>query len=251
MRYETEASLSEYLLFHYGEDQDLMPYHFGPLNSFGFPVRCVTECLDIGALPLNATALELGCAVGRSSFELARYCTSVLAIDRSSAFISAATRIQQTGALEYAALEEGFQKSARIARLPQGIVPNRVKFKCCDLMDCSQDPTSYHVVLAANVLCRLPDPQEFLTLLPQLVAPKGQLILTTPYSWLEEFTSREQWLGGEENGEEKKNLEYIRKILGKWFDLHHFFDMPFLIREHLRKYQWGVAQASIWKRNDL
>jgi hypothetical protein len=25
-------------------------------------------------------------------------------------------------------------------------------------------------------------------------------------------------------------------------------DLPFLIREHARKFQWSVAQASLWKK---
>jgi hypothetical protein len=25
-------------------------------------------------------------------------------------------------------------------------------------------------------------------------------------------------------------------------------DMPFVIREHARKYQWGCAQASVWTK---
>jgi hypothetical protein len=25
-------------------------------------------------------------------------------------------------------------------------------------------------------------------------------------------------------------------------------DLPFLLREHARKYQWSVAQASLWRR---
>lgn len=251
-RYETESSLSEYLLFHYGKDQDIMPYHFGPVKSIGFPVRCVSECLDIDALPSQSSALELGCAVGRSSFELSRYCTKVVAVDRSEAFISAAKCMQQNGFLEYSISEEGVHRKTQLAKVPEGVHPDRVAFRCCDVMDLNQEQDRYHVVLAANLLCRLPDPKAFLSFLPKLVFPQGQLILTTPYSWLEEFTPRSRWLGAEEScsvyEEEKKNLEYIQNIIGEWFELVRYFDLPFLIREHVRKYQWGVAQASVWKR---
>jgi hypothetical protein len=51
-------------------------------------------------------------------------------------------------------------------------------------------------VLAANLLCRLPDPSRFLARLPTLVAPGGVLVLASPYSWLEAWTQRQAWLGG-------------------------------------------------------
>ena len=93
--YETDAALSQYLLFHYGAEEDLMPYSFGPKDALHFPVRCVEECLDLANLPKGAKALELGCAVGRTSFELSRYCQGVTAVDYSSAFIEVAKEIQQ------------------------------------------------------------------------------------------------------------------------------------------------------------
>src|SRR5712691_9068529 len=76
--YETDRALSEYLLFHYGAPEQLLPYAFGPTDALNFPGRCVTECLSVTRLPSQARALDLGCAVGRSSFELARSCAQVV-----------------------------------------------------------------------------------------------------------------------------------------------------------------------------
>jgi 2-polyprenyl-3-methyl-5-hydroxy-6-metoxy-1,4-benzoquinol methylase len=36
-----------------------------------------------------------------------------------------------------------------------------------------------------NLLCRLPDPAEFLRACARLVKPGGVLVLVSPYSWLE------------------------------------------------------------------
>lgn len=242
--YETELLLDLYLLFHYGSDKDQLPFSKGPKDSLDFPLRCVTECLDRKALPPHAKGLDLGCAVGRSSFELARYCESVTGIDNSQPFIFAAKQIQTTGHCDYFLREEGIQRVKRRAQLPAGIDPKRVDFQCCDVMDLSFKPIAYHVVLAANLLCRLPDPQTFLKLLPKLVLPDGQLILISPYSWLEMFTPKVYWLGKE--GETM--LQTLQGIFKESFELQKAFDMPFLIRDHLRKYEWGIAQATIWKR---
>ena len=32
------------------------------------------------------------------------------------------------------------------------------------------------------------------------------------------------------------------------FDLVEEADMPFLIREHVRKFQWGISHAAVWQR---
>jgi putative 4-mercaptohistidine N1-methyltranferase len=232
------------LLFHYGDEKDLLPYSFGPKNSLYFPVRCVSECLDTKSLRKTASALDLGCAVGRSSFELSRYCEKVVAIDNSQTFISAAKHIQEKGFLEYSITEEGACQSKRVAKLPKQVFPQRVTFECLDVMKISH-AQQFDVVLAANLICRLTDPIAFLEMLSDWVLPNGQLILVSPYSWLEEFTPFENWL--KNSHAEPSTTHILQKIL-KMFNLEKIFDLPFLMREHLRKYQWVISQATIWKK---
>lgn len=242
--YEEEAAFHLYMLFHYGSDQDQLPFSFGPQNSRNFPVRCVTECLDLKALPSNASALDLGCAVGRSTFELARHCKRVVGVDNSRRFIDAAQQLYTSGTLEYFVAEEGMKRSVRKAERPKDLSKDSVKFRCCDAMDLLQEPSKYDVILAANLICRLPDPITFLKELPNLLEKNGQLILTSPYSWLEEYTNKALWL---QSTEGENPLDAIKTLFGKRMVLQRAFNMPFLIREHLRKYQWGVAETSLWR----
>lgn len=248
-RYEKEQVLFQYLLFHYGSQEDQMPFGFDLQSAIDFPEKCVSECLDVNILPKSAKALELGCAVGRSSFELSRYCGSVLGVDYSKVFISAAKEIQNTGQKEYLLTVEGAQVQQRIARLPAGVHPERVTFRCDDALNATKDGTAFDVVLAANLLCRMQNPFDLLEKLSHLTAPNGQLILISPYSWLKEFTPKTHWLGGSENNDGKSSLDYIQNALQVHFSLHRVFDMPFIIREHARKYELGISQATIWQRN--
>ena len=74
-------------------------------------------------------------------------------------------------------------------------------------------------------------------------------MITSPYTWLEEFTPRENWLGGfSADCLPRTPLDGLRAALSAHFDLMQTKDLPFLIREHARKFQWSVAQASIWRR---
>src|SRR5262245_35638587 len=105
--YETDKLLHEYLLFHYGQPGEVLPWPAGPREALDYPVRCVSECLDIAALPAGACALDVGCAVGRSSFELARHCVEVIGVDYSRRFIEAAQILASSGSLAYLRMDEG------------------------------------------------------------------------------------------------------------------------------------------------
>src|SRR5205085_9667368 len=95
--YETEKLLGEYLLFHYGSPEEVLPWRDGPHAALDFAVRSVTQCVDVPALPPNARALDVGCAVGRSTFEMARHCAGVVGIDYSRRFIEAARTLARDG----------------------------------------------------------------------------------------------------------------------------------------------------------
>ena len=43
--YETEKLIGEYLIFHFGKPDELLPYGFGPHDSLDFPKRCALECI--------------------------------------------------------------------------------------------------------------------------------------------------------------------------------------------------------------
>lgn len=244
--YETERLLNEYLLFHYGADDEILPWPAGPREALGYPVRCVSQCVDGAALPANARALDVGCAVGRSSFELARHCADVVGVDFSGRFIDAAKTLQSGGALVYSRVDEGALCTSLAARLPAGVDAARVRFEVGDACALRRDLGAFDVVLGANLVDRLPAPERFLAALPSLVRPGGQLILTSPYTWLEEYTPPKFWLGGREG---RSTLDGLRAALEPAFTLRETKDLPFLIREHARKFQWSVAQASIWRRN--
>lgn len=247
--YETERYLNEYLLFHYGDAADVLPWEFGPRDAAGFPARCVSECIQLDALPANARALDLGCAVGRSSFELARHCTEVIGIDASQSFIRAALDLRKHGHIHFDRAEEGALTSRCIAQVSPEIDRTRVHFEMGDALKLRATLGTFDLLLAANLLCRLEDPIQLLLKFSQLIRPGGQLILVSPYSWSRDFTPAPKWLGGyEQNGNRYETFVTITRFLEPDFTLLRTRELPFLIREHVRKYQWSVSQASVWLR---
>lgn len=238
--YETTRLLDEYLLFHYADETETLPPTAAPgqLEALHFAVRTVVE--NVPARP-RARALDLGCAVGRSAFEMSAFCDEVIGIDYSHAFIAAARQLRDEGAVPYERHDEGHLRATLVARRPAHARPECVRFEQGDAADLRADLGDFDLVHAANLICRLPDPARLLARLPSLVPPGGTLVLTTPCTWLGEFTPPERWPSG-------PTLDWLRLHLDHAFSLEAVRDQPFLIRETARKYQWSLAQASVWTR---
>ena len=239
--YESSQLLGEYLLFHYGSKEDLMPWINGPANGIDFALRTVSELIDPTTLGMGTHALDLGCAVGRSTFELASHCSKVKGIDNSSSFVEAANELVDKGELSYRFQEEGDLYKEAVALVPAN-QRSKVGFEVGDACSLSPSLGYFDVVHAANLLCRLPDPNLLLNRLPDLVKPGGQLLLATPFTWLEEFTARGNWLGSGDSEEE------LSRILSPDFELEEKRELPFVIREHRRKFQYSVSLGTRWRR---
>lgn len=248
--YESDEGLAQYLLLHYGEPADVISC--GPnLDAFrNFPLRCVEETLERSRIPAAARALDLGCAVGRSSFELARFCAEVVGIDYSMRFIAAAERLRSGEVLSYDVAEQGELRHRLTACRPDGVLAGRVRFEQGDAQALRPDLGTFDVVLLANLLCRLAEPRRCLARMATLVRPGGQLVITTPSTWRQIHTPREHWLGGfTRDGRAVRTLDGLTEALGADFVLARRLDLPLLIREHARKFEYIVAEATVWIRS--
>jgi putative 4-mercaptohistidine N1-methyltranferase len=245
--YESSRLLAEYLLFHYGSEKEILGEHPGPREAIDFPVRCVHELVDHRRVPGNARALDVGCAVGRSCFEMCEFCCTVVGIDSSRSFIQAARQLKGRGELSFEIVIEGEMCAPTQARVPAKLDRERAHFQVGDATDLPPNLGTFDVVLAANLICRLAEPALFLQRLPQLVKPGGQLLMTTPFTWLAEFTTPSKWLGGRK-AEGVRSFDALKEILAEDFELQLAKDLPFLIREHERKFQYGIALGCRWIR---
>lgn len=252
--YESDRLLGEYLLFHYGRTEETLPLGLGRVavsmgGGLDFAVRAVTETLNLRDMPLGARALDLGCAVGGSSFELARHFDEVVGIDFSLSFIGAARMLATEGRLVYEHVEEGRLKQKAMAEVPEDIDRERVKFETGDACRLRDGLGTFDAALLINLIDRLPDPRACLNRLPSLLKPGGQLVVASPYTWLEEYTPLDQWLGGyEANGLPVRGFDTLRSILEPDFEFQRRVELPFLIREHVHKFQWSVSLAGVWRR---
>jgi putative 4-mercaptohistidine N1-methyltranferase len=242
--YESDAAVEQYLLFHYGTPEQICPLLPEARTACGFSARCVSESLRHVVLQKRTRALDLGCAVGRSSFELGRHFGAVVGIDFSGRFIDAAERMRAERAVTVRVPGESSATDELRLELPEDLRTEHVQFEQGDACALRGNLGTFDLVLMANLIDRLADPGKCLARLPGLIPPGGWLVLTSPYTWLEEYTPRDKWLDGGGRGA----LSALKERLAAAFDLRQTFDLSFLIREHRRKYQLGVAEVSVWQR---
>ena len=128
-------------------------------------------------------------------------------------------------------------------------VKDKIRFMQGDACNLPKKFSDYDLVFAGNLIDRLYDPAQFLELIKGRIRDGGWLVLTSPYTWLEEFTPREKWLGGfkADTGESYSTLEGLRDALAPEFEMAESpRDIPFVIRETARKHQHTVAEMSFW-----
>ena len=242
--YERDSAVSQYCDFHYGQT------HFAIPN---FPAQCAAACCRYTHDLPRRKALDLGCAVGRASFELAKEFDLVTGIDFSARFIRVALQLKERGSVHFELVEEGDVVSYHEARLSEpelARVADRVEFFQGDATNLKPQFTGYDLILAANLIDRLSDPRRFLETIHERLHVGGVLVITSPYTWMEEFTKKEHWLGGfRKGGEAYMTLDALRDLLRPHFVM---LDAPqnveFVIRETRRKFQHTVAELTVWTR---
>lgn len=242
--YETDRLLSEYVEFHYGDS------FFGVDN---FPQALANIAIRAMGDKAARTALDLGCATGRATFELARHFERVTGIDFSARFVAAGAQMAELGSLRYTRTEEGklvSYKERKLADLGLDETRHKVEFFQGDACNLKPVFSGYDLILAANLIDRLYSPAQFLGQVHERLTMGGILLIASPYTWLEEHTPCEEWVGGyKKNAENFTTLDGLKEQLAAHFRLLQApLDVPFVIRETRRKFQHSVSEVTLWER---
>jgi putative 4-mercaptohistidine N1-methyltranferase len=243
--YETDKLLSEYIEFHYGATYFQVP---------NFSKALVDLAMQHLPPTAKVKALDLGCAVGRASFELAQYFEQVIGIDFSTRFIQQGTTLAEGNAIHYAVSTEGSLtdfKSIQLSDLNLAQYAQRVQFFQGDACNLKAQFSGFDFILAANLIDRLHHPAQFLANIHERLNMGGILMITSPYTWLEEHTPSDEWLGGfKKDGENFTTLDGLHAHLDSHFECIHGPEaVEFVIRETQRKFQHSLSEVTIWKRH--
>lgn len=245
--YETDRLLSEYAEAHYGAS------YFGVPN---FSKALVDRAIKMLGDAPKRRALDLGCASGRATFELARHFDFVTGLDFSARFIRHGVTLAQSEPLRYQVVREGELtdlKAVTLQELGLEDTAGKVEFFQADACNLKPQFGDYDFVLAANLVDRLYDPLKFLTTIHERMNVGALLMIATPGTWLTEHTPRENWLGGfHRDGKEVSTLDGLRAALAPRFEqIGGVDEVPFVIRETQHKFQHTLSEVTFWRVKEV
>ena len=240
--YESDELVSQYCEFQYGKE------------NFGVENFAISTARVASSFARHKTkALDLGCATGRATYELAHEFDEVEGIDFSARFVQVGSKLKDEGYIAFSVKDEGdisHKKKVTIEDLGYENLRDKVSFWQGDACNLKPNFKKYDLVMATNLIDRLYNPRLFLDTIDERLNADGILVITSPYTWQESSTKKEFWLGGytDENGSEIKTIDTLKKVLSDKFELLHKEDLEFVIKETARKYQHTISQVSVWKK---
>ena len=180
--------------------------------------RCLAQLLAMASPPQagqQRRVVDLGCAAGRTSFELAagHQGALVLGIDTNLGLLRMAAGAVR-GQVSYPRRRVGLVYDRRrfaVAFAGAG----RVDFWAADAMALPLPQHCADLVVALNLLDCVADPAGLLAAMAGLLAPDGRLLLACPYDWSTRATPPAAWIGGHSQRADHAGAaeDFLRRLL--------------------------------------
>jgi len=188
-KYEADETLGAYLWSHYS---DL--FHDPDATDAYTRWAALLKEADGGFL-------DIGCAVGRFTFEMASRHSFAVGVDTSHKFIHAARRLMTARRIQANLKQEGHLCTEQPVELPSSYVTTGADFIVGDALALPFRSAVFSSAASLNILDKAPKPFLHLRELNRVTAPKSaQTLISDPFSWSEEAAPEEEWLGGKSEG---------------------------------------------------
>ncbi len=195
----------------------------------------------------GSDALDVGCAVGRLSFELSKTHDRVIGVDTSTAFIAKAREITGRRQLDFHMIVEGHLTQEQHLDLNHGWRFENVEFIVADALALPFRQHGFASVAAINILEKVADPLTHLAEVNRVLrARNSRFLFSDPFSWDPAFSSPERWLGGSKNGTpySRRGIDTMRRIFAGEFGI---FDPPLEISDK-GDVSWKIRKTeNLWE----
>jgi SAM-dependent methyltransferase len=232
--YNTPGMLSAYLWSHFG---DLL----------GEPMATEAYRLwSTGFSTSDGDALDVGCAVGRLSFELAKTHQHVIGVDTSLAFVRKAREVLLRRRLDFDLIVEGHLSEPRGCDFDAAYDFSRVDFLVADALALPFRRSDFATVAAINLLEKVPDPLKHLAEVDRVLRESGATFLfSDPFSWDEAVSPPAAWLSGNGNARySARGIDTMRRLFAGEYQI---FTPPLTIAAD-GDVAWKIRKtANLWE----
>ncbi len=198
----TRIQLSSYGWDHYGEWDPASAQAGGlpPTPTQGSVSRTLEVGLELAAsagAPIGeGPLLDIGCAVGRATFDLAgRSAGLVVGVDLGFPMLRLASRVLRRGSARYPLRRGGVLYEWKDFPVPV-TGRERVDFWACDAVHLPFPTGSIGGAVALNLLDCVYGPLDLLRSAARVLRPGSTLVVATPYDWSPAATTIDAWIGG-------------------------------------------------------
>ena len=196
--------------------------------------------------PRKGWALDIGCAVGRLTFEMTKTHDRAVGVDTSLSFIRAARKLSTRRHLEFDLIMEGEITEKRASDLDPDFVFENAEFIVADAMALPFRSDRFATASSVNILEKVPDPSSHFSEANRVMKKtNARFLFSDPFSWDETVSIPDLWLGGRNEGPFKGfGMDNVCRILQ---DDDGIFSPGFSIRETGRV-QWKIRKTrNLWE----
>ncbi len=246
--YNSNTMLSAYLWSHYSE------FFNGPdaTDAYKKWASHLTEKIE-----KKDWALDIGCSVGRLSFELSKSHTNVVGLDTSYSFVKKARELLSQRALEFDMIIEGQITERKTCKLDSKYQFEGVEFIVADAMALPFASHMFDSAASVNILEKVPNPVQHLKEINRILQKAdSSFLFSDPFSWDENVLDPKLWLSGLNEGEFKgRGVENISRLMSgeknifePGFEILDKGDVLWKIRKTRNLWEYITSQFIIGKR---
>ncbi|WP_323659798.1 5-histidylcysteine sulfoxide synthase [Aliarcobacter butzleri] len=174
--YESDESISSYCDLYYGKD-NLYTNYVDLLKPYLKDLK-------------NSKALDLGCCVGRTSFELAKIYDEVLGIDFSANYINIGVKLKLYDFVNYKIKKEDKTFEERAISLKDfdlEKVKDKVSFMQGDACNLKEIYKDFNLIFYSSLIDKLYYPKKFLEDVSRRINKNGFFVFLSSHNWFNEY----------------------------------------------------------------
>lgn len=180
-------------------------------------------------------AVELGCSAGRILAELARLADRVVGLDIHFGSLRRARHLLDGERVAYGRRVTGRHYVRAEADAGDRVVPKaRRQLVCGDALDPPLIQGMFDRVVALNVLDTVRQPKQLLSVVDGLCAPRGEVILSSPYAWQSSIMDEHERIGGIDPTIDLATILREGRDLGGRYKIEDEADVPWTLRRDAR-----------------
>lgn len=197
-------------------------------------------CWPLQGAPVQGAWIDLGCAAGRGTVELARRGAEIaVGVDLGFAMLRVAERVRRTGRARFALRRGGLVFDRCDFAVPD-VPAERIAYWCCDVAALPFADAAFGGALLLNVVDCVPAPLALLAETGRVLGRGAAALYASPYDWSPQATPVSQWLGGvgQRGPARGSSAAELRRILSA--DRAAGVDLGLVIESELDAVHWHL-----------